>query len=69
MLAYEKALDWQELFDIAVQQQCPEDDLVATAYRVAGSYSRHDGMSTFHIHKMQRIFLQRSGIRMRRVCC
>ena len=36
MLAYEKALDWQELFDVAGQQQCPEDDVVATAYRVAG---------------------------------
>lgn len=36
MVAHEKALEWQELFDIALQQQVPEEDLQATAYRVAG---------------------------------
>lgn len=36
MLAYEKALDWQMLFDVAVQQQKTQDDLVAIAYRIAG---------------------------------
>ncbi len=42
MLAYEKALDWQELFDIAfslrLQDQISEGDLVATAYSVAGRF-------------------------------
>ena len=37
MLAYEKALDWQDLFDVAVQQQLSTDDLHAAAYRVAGN--------------------------------
>ncbi len=36
MLAYEKALEWQDLFDVAVQQQNSNEDLQATAYRVAG---------------------------------
>ena len=36
MLAYEKALDWQMLFDVAVGQKTAQDDLVAIAYRVAG---------------------------------
>lgn len=36
MLAYEKALEWQDLFDVAVQQQTSNEDLQATAYRVAG---------------------------------
>ena len=36
MVAYEKALDWQDLFEAALQQQVPEDDLRAMAYRVAG---------------------------------
>ena len=36
MLAYEKGLDWQELFDVAVQQQTSEADLSTIAYRVAG---------------------------------
>ncbi|THG94781.1 hypothetical protein EW026_g6757 [Hermanssonia centrifuga] len=43
MLAYEKALDWQELFDIAfslrLQDQISEGDLVATAYSVAEGLS------------------------------
>jgi elongator complex protein 1 len=36
MLAYERALEWQDLFDIALQQQMSIEDLKATAYRVAG---------------------------------
>lgn len=36
MLAYEKALEWQDLFDVAVQQQTSNEDLQATAYRIAG---------------------------------
>lgn len=36
MLAYEKALDWQELFDIAVQEQTTSEELAIVAYRVAG---------------------------------
>ncbi|KAI0752776.1 IkappaB kinase complex IKAP component [Daedaleopsis nitida] len=35
MLAHEKALDWQELFELAVQQELSEDALKDTAYRVA----------------------------------
>lgn len=35
MLAYEKALDWQEVFEIAVQELSPED-LSDAGYRIAG---------------------------------
>lgn len=35
MLAYEKALQWQDLFDLAMRTGIPEDDLSDMAYRVA----------------------------------
>ncbi|KAL7277687.1 hypothetical protein ACG7TL_008619 [Trametes sanguinea] len=35
MIAHEKALEWQELFELAVQQQLSADELKDTAYRVA----------------------------------
>ncbi|KAK0226513.1 pol II transcription elongation factor [Armillaria fumosa] len=34
MVAYEKALEWQCLFDLAVRTEMPEEDLVAMGYRV-----------------------------------
>lgn len=36
MIAYEKALDWQELFDLAVLDGVEEEELVSMGYRVAG---------------------------------
>jgi elongator complex protein 1 len=36
MIAYEKALDWKELFDLAVRESTPEDELVEMGIRVAG---------------------------------
>ncbi|GJE98183.1 IkappaB kinase complex IKAP component [Phanerochaete sordida] len=39
MLAYEKALLWQELFDVALQEDLPSEDLSAVAYRVAEDLS------------------------------
>jgi elongator complex protein 1 len=36
MIAYEKALDWRELFDLAVRENTPEDDLTEMGLRVAG---------------------------------
>ncbi|KAG6809392.1 hypothetical protein H0H92_000447 [Tricholoma furcatifolium] len=35
MVAHEKALEWQELFYLACQTGMPEDEVVATGYRVA----------------------------------
>jgi len=43
MIAYERALDWRELFDLAVQEGTPEDELAEMGLRVAGEkgvYSR-----------------------------
>lgn len=37
MIAYEKALEWQELFDLAVLDQMDEEDIIAMGYRVAGT--------------------------------
>lgn len=37
MLAYEKSLDWQEVFEIAVQESLSEDELKDIGYRVAGT--------------------------------
>jgi hypothetical protein len=39
MVAHEKALQWQELFDLAVQEHTSQEDLVAMGYRVAGMLS------------------------------
>lgn len=39
MIAYEKALEWQELFDLALQNQIHGDNLVSMGYRVAGRSS------------------------------
>jgi hypothetical protein len=36
LIAYEKALDWRELFDLAVGENTPQDDLVEMGLRVAG---------------------------------
>lgn len=35
-IAYEKALDWRELFDLAVRENTPEDKLIGMGLRVAG---------------------------------
>lgn len=39
MIAYEKALDWQEVFEIAVQEQLPAEELSDIGYRIAGTLS------------------------------
>lgn len=36
MIAHEKALEWQELFNLAVLDELDEEDIVAMGYRVAG---------------------------------
>ena len=35
--AYEKALEWRQLFDLATREDFPEDEIVEMGYRVAGS--------------------------------
>jgi len=39
MLAHEKALQWQELFDLAMREGLPEDEIVSMGYRVAEDLS------------------------------
>ncbi|KDR75591.1 hypothetical protein GALMADRAFT_1330461 [Galerina marginata CBS 339.88] len=39
MMSHEKALEWQELFDIAVLNGMPEEDLIEMGYRVAEELS------------------------------
>jgi len=36
MVAYEKALEWQELFTLAVSDCMSDAKLIETAYRIAG---------------------------------
>jgi len=36
MLAHERVLGWQELFDLATRISMAEDDIVTTGYRIAG---------------------------------
>ena len=38
MIAHEKALEWQELFNLAVLDEMDEEDIVAMGYRVAGMW-------------------------------
>ena len=36
MFAHEKALEWQELFDLALRNSVSEADIASMGYRVAG---------------------------------
>ena len=36
LIAYEKALDWRELFDLAVRESMSQDELTEMGLRVAG---------------------------------
>lgn len=42
MVSYEKALEWQELFDLALREKMSDPDIISMGYRVAGSGSRGD---------------------------
>lgn len=42
MIAYEKALLWRELFELAQLQKVDQDEIVAMAYRVAGMHFSND---------------------------
>ena len=42
MLAYEKALLWRELFELAQLQRVDQEEIVTMAYRVAGMRFFHD---------------------------
>ena len=39
MIAYEKALSWQDLFDLATREHVGEEEIVSMGYRVAGLIS------------------------------
>jgi len=61
MMAYEKALDWQELFDLAVLGETDEEDLTSMGYRVAG-LSLHNfqcpSMSSFLLNNFRGACIQ-----------
>ncbi len=42
MLAYEKALLWRELFELAQLQKVDHEEIVVMAYRVAGMHFFYD---------------------------
>jgi elongator complex protein 1 len=42
MIAYEKALLWRELFELAQLQKIDQEEIVAMAYRVAGMHFFND---------------------------
>jgi elongator complex protein 1 len=39
MVAYEKSLEWQELFDLALRENRSEEDVIVMGYRVAGIFA------------------------------
>ena len=44
MIAHERALEWQELFDIAAREDVNKADIVDMGYRVAGAVSSMAGV-------------------------
>jgi elongator complex protein 1 len=39
LIAHEKALQWRELFDLALREHLDQDRLIAMSYRIAGRLS------------------------------
>lgn len=37
MISYERALQWQELFELCVKEQLDGDEIADIAYRIAGT--------------------------------
>lgn len=37
MVSYERALEWQELFELCLKEQLSEEENTETAYRIAGT--------------------------------
>lgn len=37
MVSYERALEWQELFELSLKEQLGDEEIVETAYRIAGT--------------------------------
>lgn len=38
MVAHERALEWQELFDISTREKVPSEEVKEIAYRISGSF-------------------------------
>lgn len=50
MVAHERALEWQQLFDLAMRHDMPQDDIVDMGYRVAGLIFRKIHATTYRSH-------------------
>lgn len=64
MIAHERALEWQELFDLAAREGISEEDVVDMGYRLAGALTvdRWDWQRFKLV--VQRICLLRSDTKM-----
>lgn len=61
MVAHERALEWQELFDISAREKVPGDEVLEIAYRISGPFL--DALSTCPTHSyLQKSFRRRSVI-------
>lgn len=50
LIAFEKALEWQELFDLAARDDMDEEELAAMGVRVAGRlFHANDEMISKHV--------------------
>jgi hypothetical protein len=58
MIAYERALEWQELFDLAVREGMSEADIVDMGYRVAGVLSSMNGSDNIFDYSSRGFVLQ-----------
>lgn len=56
MKAHERALEWQELFDLAIREGSSEGDIADMGYRVAGVFSMMNGSD-----KISDVFLLRGS--------
>lgn len=61
MIAHERALEWQELFDVSIRENVSREEVIEIAYRISGLFL--GGVSTCPTYAiLQRSFCQRSVI-------
>jgi hypothetical protein len=62
MVAFEKNLQWREVFDLAFLNDVPEEEVKDMAYRVSGESNQTSTLGLYLMVSCQRISTARSGI-------
>jgi hypothetical protein len=71
MVAHERALEWRELFDLAVSENIAQEDIVEMGYRIAGQHIVPVLRPSLLIPTFtsQRIYVRKNDIRKAHVYC